>query len=421
MARLWKSTKYPGVRYREHKTRKHGIRPDQYFSIRYQKDGKRKEEGVGWASEGWSPQKVALKLAELKEAAVTGQGESRLSERREKVQAEKEQRQEEKDRQEKDSVTLEVFFNSIYYPAIQAEKKKKAHTTEEQLFRIWINPTIGNKPFQEISTFDLERLKKTMLDAGKSPRTIEYALTTLGMIFRYAGRTGHHVGEIPTSQVKKPKYDNKRVRFLSLDEAHQLLYILKGMSTQVHDMALVSLHCGLRAGEIFSLTWGDVDLKHGLVNLLDTKSGCRTLSMTADVKQIFTTRGPGRREKLIFPAGHGGRIKIMSNSFRNGVKKAGFNEGITDRRQRVTFHTLRHSFASWLVMEGISLYEVKELLGHASLAMTERYSHLSPDRNRKAADTMGAIFKKASTARNDAYSELKRGDALDLKKVMKSW
>jgi len=409
MARLWKSTKYPGVRYREHKTRKHGIRPDQYFSIRYQKDGKRKEEGVGWASEGWSPQKVALKLAELKEAAVTGQGESRLSERREKVQAEKEQRQKEKDRQEKDSITLEVFFNSIYYPAIQAEKKKKAHTTEEQLFRIWINPTIGNKPFQEISTFDLERLKKTMVDAGKSPRTIEYALTTLGMIFRYAARTGHHQGDIPTSQVKKPKYDNKRVRFLSTDEAHQLLDTLKMMSPQVHDMALLSLHCGLRAGEIFSLTWGDVDLKHGLVNLLDTKSGCRTLSMTADVKQIFTTRGPGRREKLIFPAGHGGQIKIISNSFRNGVKKAGFNEGITDRRQRVTFHTLRHSFASWLVMEGISLYEVKELLGHASLAMTERYSHLSPDRNRKAADTMGAIFQKKSSGQIKIMNTRQRG------------
>ncbi len=60
MGTKWNSTKYPGVRYREHKSRKHGIRPDQYFAIRYQKDGKRKEEGVGWASEGWTPSNVAL-------------------------------------------------------------------------------------------------------------------------------------------------------------------------------------------------------------------------------------------------------------------------------------------------------------------------------------------------------------------------
>ena len=89
MAIKWNSTKYPGVRYREHKTRKHGIKPDQYFAIRYQKDGQRKEEGVGWASEGWTPSKVALKLAELKAAATTGEGETRLSEARAKFEAKK--------------------------------------------------------------------------------------------------------------------------------------------------------------------------------------------------------------------------------------------------------------------------------------------------------------------------------------------
>ncbi len=395
----WKATKYPGVRYREHKNRKHGIKHDQYFSIRYQKDGERKEEGVGWASEGWSPQKVALKLAELKEAAVTGQGESRLSEKREKVQAEKKQRQEEVKRQEKDLMPLEVFFKSIYYPAIRITKKEKTHTTEEQLFRLWISPTIGQKTFKEITPFDIERVKKAMLDAGKSPRTIQYALTTLGQIFRYAERTGHHVGAIPTTGIKKIKFDNKRVRFLSLDEAHHLLGILKTMSQQVHDMALISLHCGLRAGELFSLTWGAVDMEHNLITLLDTKSGkTRTLSMTNEVKAVLTGVGPNTNEELVFPARSGGKIEKISKTFTRAVDKAGLNDGITDRRQRVTFHTLRHSFASWLVMEGISLYEVKELLGHASLAMTERYSHLAPDRNRRAADTMGAIFQKADTA-----------------------
>jgi len=392
----WKSTKYPGVRYREHENRKHGIKPDQYFSIRYQKDGQRKEEGVGWASEGWSPQKVALKLAELKEASVTGQGESRLSEKREKVQAEKEQRQEEKERQEKDALSLENFFKDIYYPVIQLEKKQKTYSTEEQLFRLWINPIIGQKSLKDISTFDLERLKKTMLDAGKSPRTLEYCLTTIGQIFRYAERTGHHVGEIPTTRIKKTKFDNKRIRFLSLDEAHHLLDLLSEMSQQVHDMALMSLHCGLRAGEIFSLTWGAVDLDHDLVNLMDTKSGrTRTLSMTADVRRALSKIGPCKNGELVFPSNNGKKIVIMSQTFPRAVKAAGFNEGITDRRQRVTFHTLRHTFASWLIMEGVSLYQVKDLLGHASLTMTERYSHLSPDRNKLAAETMGKIFQKS--------------------------
>jgi len=57
----------------------------------------------------------------------------------------------------------------------------------------------------------------------------------------------------------------------------------------------------------------------------------------------------------------------------------GFNRGITDQRQKVVFHTLRHSYASWLVEAGTDIYSVKELLGHGTIAMTERYSHLSPE------------------------------------------
>ncbi len=284
MGTKWNSTKYPGVRYREHKSRKHGIRPDQYFAIRYQKDGKRKEEGVGWASEGWTPSNVALKLAELKAAAATGKGEARLSESRAKVQAEKQQIQEEKERKKKESVSLTAYFQKIYFPAISQEKKEGTAKTEEQLFRRWVKPIIGEKPIKDISPFDVERIKKEMFDVGRAPRTIEYVLTTLGQIFRHAEKMNYFSGVIPTAQVKKPKYDNKRVRFLSQDEAHTLLKNLTNASQQLFEMSLLSLHCGLRAGEVFSLTWKDVDLDHGLITLLDTKSGrTRTVSITKDV------------------------------------------------------------------------------------------------------------------------------------------
>ena len=396
----YKSTNYPGVRYREHKTRKHGFKLDQYFFIRYQKDGKRKEEGVGWASEGWTPSKVALKLAELKTAATIGQGESRLSDARAKVEAEK---QEEKMRQEqeaRDNISLTTYFKETYYPAISQEKKQSAHVREESLFRLWINPAMGDKPLKDISTFDLERLKRTMLKKGRSPRSVEYALTTLGQIFRHAERLGYYQGDIPTTKVKKPKYDNKRVRFLSHDEAHHLLEILKGKSQETYEMALLSLHCGLRAGEVFSLTWKDVDLDHGLVTLLDTKSSkTRTVSMTDDVKAFLMKKDQGGKQDLVFPdCKTGGIRKQISKSFPRAVLETGKNEGIDDRRQRVTFHTLRHTFASWLVMEGISLYDVKELLGHASLTMTERYAHLAPDRNKRAAKTVEKVFKKKADA-----------------------
>lgn len=78
----WKGTKFQGVRFYENLTRKHGVKFDRYYAIRYQTKGKRIEEGLGWSSEGWTEEKAALKLAELKAAAKTGEGPARLAEKR---------------------------------------------------------------------------------------------------------------------------------------------------------------------------------------------------------------------------------------------------------------------------------------------------------------------------------------------------
>jgi integrase len=78
------------------------------------------------------------------------------------------------------------------------------------------------------------------------------------------------------------------------------------------------------------------------------------------------------------------RFKQVSNSFDRAVRDLKFNDGVFDHRQRVCFHTFRHIFASWLVEAGTDLYTVKELMGHGTLTMTERYSHLSENTCRAA-------------------------------------
>ncbi len=397
---------HKGIRIKKHPTRKHGIKPDIYYTCRFQFNGKRINSALGWASDGWTLDKAIVRMSELKKEARAGAGIE--THRKKQVQADEQRKikeQQEKARQEqeeKDNMPLKKYFNDIYYPAISQEKKKGSHAREESLFRLWINPVMGKKSFRDISTFDLERLKKSILEAGRAPRSVEYALTTLGQIFRHAERLGYFQGDIPTTKVRRPKYDNKRVKFLSQDEAHNLLEILQKKSQETYEMALLSLHCGLRAGEIFSLTWKDVDLDHGLITLLDTKSGkTRSVSMTATVQSVFMAKEQGDKTNLVFPDKKSGGIrKQISKSFPRTVSEAGLNDGIDDRRQRVTFHTLRHTFASWLVMSGISLYDVKELLGHATLTMTERYAHLAPDRNKKAAETMDQVFQKGKAERD---------------------
>jgi hypothetical protein len=87
MAYAWHQTKHEGVRYREHPTRNHGVKADQYFAIRYRVNGKRREEGLGWATQGWTLQRAALELAKLKEAHRTGEGARTLEDGIAKAQA----------------------------------------------------------------------------------------------------------------------------------------------------------------------------------------------------------------------------------------------------------------------------------------------------------------------------------------------
>jgi len=382
----WKSTKYPGVRFREHPTRKHGVSFDKYFAIRYQRDGKRKEEGQGWISEGWTLQKAALKLAELKEAAVTGKGETRLSEKREKARTEKKTLQNEKERKEKDAVTIKNYFNKIYYPAIRQEKKLKTHIREESLFRTWINPAIGHKTFKDISSFDLERLRKTMLDEKRSPRSVQYCFATFRQIWNHARINGLINGESPTRNVKLPKVENQRLRFFSHEEVENLLEKLESKSQQVYDMTLLSLHTGVRAGEIFSLTWGVVDFDNRSALIRDSKGKPRHVYLTEATQDMLERRHENQgASEIVFKDRDGEQIQFFSKTFDRTVKELGFNDGVTDRRDKATFHTCRHTFASWHVQSGTDLYTVKELLGHSTIQLTERYSHLRPDGLKKAA------------------------------------
>ena len=104
------------------------------------------------------------------------------------------------------------------------------------------------------------------------------------------------------------------------------------------------------------------------------------------LKQRYTVQD---NHRLLFPTADGKKRVQVSRAFMKCVSQLGFNDGVTDSRQRVVFHTLRHTFASWLVQKGVPLHTVAELMGHKSIAMTQRYAHLSPDSLRNAAKILG--------------------------------
>jgi len=390
-------TIYPGVRFRENPNRKFNSKPDRYFFIRYRYQGKLKEEGVGWSSEGWNAVKASNVLAKIKESIKIGEGPQSLAEKRKVLKEKREAEQAEKERRSLENITFNHIFLNRYLPYGKNNRDEKTNRREEDLFKLWLSPVIGDLPLKEVSPFHLERIKKEMSDAGRSPRTVSYALAVTRQVFNFAKFNNLYSGEVPVAKVKMPNADNKRYRYLTHEEANRLLEYLALRSPQVYEMALISLHCGLRAGEIFSLTQGDLDFENGTMFLRDTKKRRnRTAFMTQEVKKILQAKAGGEKEDLVFPGRDGIKISSISDTFERIVRDLGFNTGITDRRHKVVFHTLRHTYASWLVESGVDLYTVKKLMGHSTIAMTERYSHLGNNTLQNAVKLLEKNLKPAT-------------------------
>ena len=403
MVGKWISTKFKGVRYYEHLTRKHGVKFDRYLAIRYQKDGKRIEEGIGWTSErdpednqNWTEAKAALVLERLRGAAKHGKIEAptRIAEQRELERQRKETERHAQALAESENITFGYYFEKVYLPTFEVGRKKETTRKAKEHFKNWIDPVIGNMPLKDIKPFGIEKIKKNILDAGKSPRTLQYVLATIRQAWNVARRDGQIVGDSPTKNIKIPKIDNRRVRFLSHEEAGILLNAIKDKDTLTHDVTLLSLQTGLRMGEIASLKWGHIDTDKGIIEVVDPKGGQgRAAFMTGKIKAMFKNIKRGKPNDYIFTKKDGEKLKDTPKEFSKVVDELGFNNGITDTRRKVCFHSCRHTFASWHVSAGTDIYAVKSLMGHSNIAMTERYSHLAPETLKNATRTLEKAIK----------------------------
>ncbi len=385
--RDWIKTQYAGVRYREHPTRKHNRVPDRYFAIRYKIAGKPKEEGLGWASDGWNPLKASNLRGELLENQRRGEGPTSLEQKR-GIANKKQQEQQEA---EKKKITFKKA-SEIFLSWAKLNKRDWCH--DESRLKHYSH-LINDKLLTEITTADIEQVKTHCQEKGLSPASVKHCLTLIRAIYNHCIRLDLFQGTNPTKNVKMPQKDNRRLRFLTFDESELLLDALWERSLDVHDQALLSLHTGLRAGEIFALRWDHVDFENNIINILgsregETKSGfSRQAYMTERVEGMLLRRYQDKQKGLIFESRVGGQHRDISDTFRRTVKALKFNEGVEDPRQQVCFHSLRHTFASWLALQGEALLTIKELMGHKTIEMTMRYAHLIPDQKRAAVDKLG--------------------------------
>jgi integrase len=214
------------------------------------------------------------------------------------------------------------------------------------------------------------------------PATVNRDVVVLRHMFVKAVAWGKAMTN-PVAHVKPLRVHNRRLRYLSHEEMTRLLDVA---DETLQPVLITALHTGLRRGELFALTWQDIDLKQGVVRVVQTKSGeRREIPLSDTIRETLLTLPRCLASDYVFSGKTGQRLVDIRKRFHRALKEAGI-EGFV-------FHDLRHTFTSHLVMAGVDLMTVKEFLGHTDIKMTLRYAHLAPD------------YKRAAISRLDTYMD----------------
>jgi integrase len=224
-----------------------------------------------------------------------------------------------------------------------------------------------------ISQYKASRMASKIGSPGTERLLTAAAVNRPLALLRHLLRTAHEEWEIlpAVPRIRLEREPQGRLRWLTEDEIRRLLEACgKSRNRELRTAVVLAINTGLRRSELLGLTWDQVDLSRGVIRLEMTKSGKRReVPLNAESYAALVSLGPKDT----------GRV-FSKQSLRKAYENAVGNATLDD----VNFHTLRHTFASWAVMRGVSLKELQELLGHSSLAMTMRYAHLAPERLRSA-------------------------------------
>jgi integrase len=205
--------------------------------------------------------------------------------------------------------------------------------------------------------------------------SVNRELSCLKHMFTMAIHWGKVV-ENPVKKVKMFREPERRLRWLTECES-----LIDASNGHIRSIIITALNTGMRRGEIFSLTWDQVDFDRGLITVERSKNdGVRHIPMNSQLTEELKTIKINTPGKYVFSKNNGESYKDIKTGFLGSLKRS----GITKCR----FHDLRHTFASHLVMNGADIATVKELMGHRTVSMTMRYAHLSKEHKQRAVDTL---------------------------------
>ncbi len=312
-------------------------------------------------------------------------------------------------------------FSEQFLEYQRTHTKQLTYQLQCQHIRKHVVPHLGTKQVDAVETFDLDQLKMTW-SKDAAARTVNSRLGTTLRMFALA-KEWRVIVDVPETKALKVAPDTKR--FFTEPEASALI---DAAHPRWRAMMIVGLYTGLRIGELRGLQWRDVDLQAAQLHVNRTDPGVagveanapkggksRTVPLNADALRALVGELDKRRasRKRLSPEGwvwpgvdiwHDQRNRDRPRSEGGCVNAIG--SAITGARikakpgERLGWHTLRHTYASWLVIRGVPLRVVQDLLGHASIRQTERYAHLAPNQTHHAAvATLEATYLNAAPQR----------------------
>jgi len=319
----------------------------------------------------------------------------------------------------KRDIAIDIFFDRCleYSNSQNREKTTERYANVIENFKSYLSGHSNVTFLSEITQEHLDRFKGYRRGTLNAPQegsarpaksnTVNYELTVLRLLFNLGMKWGY-LTENPTRGIEKLKVeDAKPPRFLSEDE---IASFLAACPPRLKDIYFTFLQTGMRKAELENLEWSDIDLRSKRIRIQrkpfwQPKTGERDIPISTlllDVlKRMESTNRRGANGQWVFCEDDGSQLSIK---LRERLIRVANKAGITDF---TSVHSLRHTFASQLVMKGVDLPTVQKLLGHSEIETTMVYAHLAPDHLAEAVNKLNGT--KSSVPLTPTPSKCKKG------------
>ncbi len=354
MGKYIKSKKYTGVVYNLLKNN------DKSYYIFYKVNGKTFRVHIGKQSEGITEAFCHQKRNDAINSAKFGNDETII-------------------KTKKKIITFdEIAQRFLEYNQLHS----KDYTNHQSRYKNHIAPYLANKSIFDITTENIQKIQKEKLKI-LAPKTVNHITQLISTIYNYNIKNKFITVDNPVENIQKLKINNERLRYLDKDEIRELLELVVD-NEQLLLFVKLALQTGARANTIVNIKKKDIDLKNQIISLQDYKNNSFYRGFfNKDILEILKPKLKNLKSNdlILLTDTNPSNLQTYITKKLQPILNLLFNNelDIKDRQNRVVIHTLRHTFASHLAINGAPIFTIQKLMNHKDINMTLRYAKLAPD------------------------------------------